>query len=146
MDLDVKKSAHCAYILCYHVVFVVKYRRKCITDEIGAYLIEVAERVLRQWGCELIEGKSDQDHLHLLLTLDQVHPIGDRIGTLKNTTSRMVRKRYGDQIKKYLWKDSFWSDGYFISTTGGAGADTIKRYIEEQGKERKKGRPRKNGP
>ena len=144
MDIPIKKSSHCAYSLCYHLVLVVKYRRKCITDEIGAYLIEVAEGVLKQWGCELIEGKSDRDHLHLLLTLDQSHTIGDRVGSLKNTTSRMVRKKYGDQIKQYLWEDSFWSDGYFICTTGSAEVDVIKKYIEDQGKERKRGRPKKH--
>ena len=121
MDIPIKKSSHCAYSLCYHLVLVVKYRRKCIT-----------------------EGKSDRDHLHLLLTLDQSHTIGDRVGSLKNTTSRMVRKKYGDQIKQYLWEDSFWSDGYFICTTGSAEVDVIKKYIEDQGKERKRGRPKKH--
>jgi len=28
---------------------------------------------------------------------------------------------------------TFWSDGYFVCSTGDANMETIKKYIEEQG-------------
>ena len=35
-------------------------------------------------------------------------------------------------------KDSFWSDSYFITTTGGADIETIEKYIQDQGIEKPK--------
>jgi REP element-mobilizing transposase RayT len=32
-------------------------------------------------------------------------------------------------------KEAFWKIGYFISTTGGANIDTIRKYIERQQKQ-----------
>lgn len=34
-----------------------------------------------------------------------------------------------------FWKErTFWSDGYFISSIGEVSSDTLKHYIENQGK------------
>jgi len=39
-----------------------------------------------------------------------------------------------DTLKKQFWKENtFWSDGYFVCSTGNANMETIKKYIEEQG-------------
>jgi putative transposase len=41
---------------------------------------------------------------------------------------------YEPQLKKHFWvKHTFWSDGYFVCSTGDANTDTIKKYIESQG-------------
>ena len=32
-----------------------------------------------------------------------------------------------------LWKDTFWSASYYLSTAGGANLDVVKAYIEKQG-------------
>lgn len=40
------------------------------------------------------------------------------------------RRKY---IREKLWKDSFWSNSYFLSTTGGADIETLERYIQRQG-------------
>ena len=57
---------------------------------------------------------------------------------LKNTTARMVRKEHGEAIKDFLWGDSFWSDSYYLGTTGGSTLDVIQKYIEDQGKPKRK--------
>ncbi|MBE0421990.1 transposase, partial [Pseudoalteromonas nigrifaciens] len=40
-------------------------------------------------------------------------------------------------FKKQFWviwvKKTFWSDGYFVCSVGNAAADTIQKYIQEQG-------------
>ena len=33
----------------------------------------------------------------------------------------------------HAWKDSFWSDSYFLTTTGGANIETLEQYIQQQG-------------
>lgn len=37
-------------------------------------------------------------------------------------------------LKKYFWVEkTFWSDGYFVCSTGQASTETIRKYIENQG-------------
>ena len=43
---------------------------------------------------------------------------------------------YYDSFKGKLWKDTFWSESYFISTTGGASIETLEQYIRDQGVEK----------
>ena len=132
------KKRHCVYELTFHAVLVVKYRKKCITKEIGEYLIKRSEIVIEKNGGHLIEGNSDIDHIHLLLSLQPDLNLSNFMGSLKNTTSRMVRKKYKEYLDKYLWKESFWSDSYYLGTTGGASLDIIQKYIEDQGKPKRK--------
>lgn len=39
-------------------------------------------------------------------------------------------------MKKFLWKEYFWSRSYCLITTGGATIDVVKKYIENQGEKR----------
>ena len=135
---DLNKTKHCVYRLDYHVVFVVKYRRKCITDEIGLFLIEECKKIVEKNNGVLVEGKSDCDHIHILISMPPSVRMSDVIGSLKNSTSRMVRKTYPEHLSKYLYGESFWSDSYYIATTGGANIETIRQYIENQGKPKRK--------
>ena len=56
------------------------------------------------------------------------------LNTLKTVASRLIKKKYEDHLKKYYWKSAFWSRSYCIVSTGGASIETIKEYIESQGK------------
>jgi putative transposase len=45
-----------------------------------------------------------------------------------------IWKKHEDILSFVFWKRKmFWSDGYFVCSTGDASAETIKKYIEEQG-------------
>ena len=37
-------------------------------------------------------------------------------------------------VRKYLWKEMFWSKSFCLLTTGEAPIEVIKKYIENQGK------------
>ena len=138
MSQQLDKKRHCVFRLTFHAVLVVKYRRKCITQEIGQYLIDRSRVVIEANGGELIEGNSDIDHIHLLFSLQPDVNLSHFMASLKNTTSRMVRKTYGEYLSNYLYKDSFWSDSFYLSTTGGASIDVVQKYIENQGKPKRK--------
>lgn len=136
--MDIRKGQHCTYSLNYHIVLVVKYRKSCITNEMGEYLMERSRIVIEGVGGILLEGNHDVDHIHLLVSLPPALNLAEFIGTLKNTTSRMVRKIYADELKQDLWGGSFWTSGYYVSTAGGAPLETVKKYIEDQGKPKRK--------
>jgi putative transposase len=53
---------------------------------------------------------------------------------LKSLSTRRIWEKYPKLLSYQFWKEkTFWSDGYFACSTGDASADTIRKYIEEQG-------------
>lgn len=124
---------HAVYSLNYHLVFVTKYRKKCLKKEHLEFLKEHFERLLREWDCELMEFGGEADHVHLLISAHPSMDLSKLINNLKTVTSRMIRKKYETHLKKYYWKPVFWTRAYCLITTGGATLDIVKKYIENQG-------------
>jgi len=57
---------------------------------------------------------------------------GLSVNSLKTVTSRRLKNEF-PEIRGKLWKDKFWTAGYFVVTAGGAPLDAIKQYVENQG-------------
>lgn len=130
--MEYHRTTHAVYGLQYHIVFVTKYRQKCINQEIG-------ER-LKQEFIRLIEGREGrvlaievmEDHVHILAELSPKYAIASEIAMLKGVTARILRRDYKEYITPYLWKGKFWSGSYFIASSGGVTLDVLKQYVENQ--------------
>ena len=60
--------------------------------------------------------------------------------------SKEVRAEYTEHVRKYLWGDApFWSNSYFIATTGTTVMEKVKEYIEKQRTEEHKRKYVKSG-
>ena len=101
-------------------------------------MLDEMRHLLEGWGGELIEGKADRDHLHLLFSLPPDKELARYIGLMKQVSARQVRKKYKEQLKEYLWGDSFWTDSYYLGSTGGANLEVIEEYIKKQGQPKRK--------
>lgn len=133
------RRAHSVCCLTYHAVFVTKYRRKVMDEEILSFAKEHTKYLVEQcYGGKLMEVNGEPDHLHILFELPPSKTPAMTVCNLKTQLSKEIRKRYGDRIRDKLWKDTFWSRSYFLSTTGGASIETLENYIREQGVEKPK--------
>ena len=129
---DYNRGSHSVYKLTYHVIFVTKYRKRVITDEIGDFMINHAAYLCGNMNCTLLSAETDADHMHLLISMPpDVAPVR-LINSLKTQLSKEVRATFSEHVKKYLWKDAFWSASYFCATTGSVSMETVKTYIEAQ--------------
>ncbi len=52
-------NAHSVYLLYYHLIMVVKYRRKVINDDISDRAREIFEYIAPRYGIELEEWNHD---------------------------------------------------------------------------------------
>ena len=127
MDLD--RNSHSVYNLNYHLVLVVKYRGKAIHNEVSNRLKEIFEYVTRSYGITITEWGSDLDHIHCLFKAKPSINISKFLNSYKSMSSRLIKKEY-PIIRKFLWKEYFWSPSYCLITTGRATIEVIKRYIE----------------
>lgn len=134
MKLD--SNQHSVFLLYYHLILVVKYRRKVFDDEKSNYAKTMFERIGKSYGITLVEWNHDMDHIHIMFKAQPKTELSKFINAYKSASSRLIKKEFPD-IKKYLWKEMFWSRSFCLLTTGGATIDVIKKYIEEQ-RQRKK--------
>ena len=130
MKLD--NNNHSVFLLHYHLVLVVKYRKKAIDDIISNRLKEIFEYISPNYNITLEEWNYDNDHIHILFKGHPNTEISKFINTYKSASSRLIKKEY-PSIRKQLWKEMFWSKSFCLLTTGGATIDVIKKYIEQQG-------------
>jgi putative transposase len=133
--MEVRVSAHCAYKLQYHVVWVCKYRRRILKPGVREYLAKVLTGLLRQMpGVEIETIGFDGDHLHMVMIIPPKYSISDVMGRLKSQSSSRMRKKF-DWLSKVYWSDNIvWSPGYFVSSVG-VDEQTVKKYVEHQGRQ-----------
>ena len=130
MKLD--KNQHSVYLLYYHLIMVVKYRRKVIDDSISERLMNMFSYIGKNYGIKLEEWNHDIDHVHVMFRAIPSTNISKFINSYKSASSRIIKKEY-QQIREKLWKSCFWSKSYCLISTGGVTTDIIRRYIESQG-------------
>ena len=123
---------HSVFSLNYHLIMVVKYRRKVINDTISNRLKEMFEYIGKMYHITLIEWNHDIDHVHVLFKGCPNTEISKFMNAYKSASSRLIKIEY-PEIKEKLWKEAFWSKSYCLISTGGVTIDVIKRYIETQG-------------
>lgn len=123
---------HCVYALNYHLVIVTKYRRKCITGPMLDRLREVIGQRCKDWGGELIEFNGEPDHVHVLMGLPPNLDLSRFVNNVKTTSSRLIRRDFGEQLRRIYHKPVFWSRSYCIISCGGAPLSVIKQYVEQQ--------------
>ena len=123
---------HSVFSLNYHLVMVVKYRRKVIDDNISNRLNEMFEYIGKTYHITLIEWNHDIDHVHVLFKACPNTEISKFMNAYKSASSRLIKIEY-PEIKEKLWKEAFWSKSYCLISTGGVTIDVIKKYIETQG-------------
>jgi putative transposase len=132
MKLD--SNNHSVFLLYYHLVLVVKYRRKAIDDTISDYAKEMFVKLGDKYNISLVEWNHDVDHVHILFKA-QAHPnseLSKFMNTYKSASSRLIKKDF-PQVRKKLWKEMFWSRSFCLLTTSGSSINVVKKYIENQG-------------
>lgn len=130
MELDTNK--HSVFLMYYHLILVIKYRRKVIDEAKSERLKEIFEYISPNYKIELQEWNHDKDHIHILFKAHPKSELSKFINAYKSASSRLIKKEFPD-IKEKLWKENFWSRSFCLLTTGGAPIEVIKRYIESQG-------------
>ena len=133
MKLDT--NAHSVFLLHYHLILVVKYRRQVFTDEIQERAKEIFSYIAHSYKIELVEWNHDKDHVHILFKGQPKTEMSKFINAYKSASSRLLKKEF-PIIRQKLWKEMFWSQSFCLLSSGGAPIEVIKEYIENQGQKK----------
>ena len=133
MELD--NNAHSVFLLHYHLVLVVKYRRQVFDETVSERAKEIFVYIAPKYNITLQEWNHDKDHVHILFRAHPNSEISKFINAYKSASSRLLKKEF-PQIRQKLWKECFWSQSFCLLTAGGAPVEVIRQYIENQGEKK----------
>ena len=124
MNLD--SNSHSVFLLHYHLVLVVKYRRQIFNDEISNRAREIFEYIAPNYNITTEEWNHDKNHVHILYKAHPNTEISRFINAYKSASSRLLKKEF-PQIRQKLWEERFWSQSFCLLTTGEAPIEVIKK-------------------
>ena len=130
MKLD--NNNHSVFAMYYHLILVVKYRRKVFDDTISDYAKSIFKKIAPSYNITLLEWNHDVDHVHIMFKAQPNSEISKFINAYKSASSRLIKKDFAE-IRQKLWKEYFWSQSFCLLTTGEAPIEVIRKYIETQG-------------
>ena len=130
--MELRNNNHSVFAIHFHLILVVKYRKKVINDEISERLKEIFRGIECNYNIALEEWNFDLDHVHILFRSEPNSNISKFINAYKSASSRLIKKEY-PSIKSRLYKEAFWSQSFCLISTGEASIKTITKYIESQG-------------
>ena len=136
MDTKYRSKGHCKFLLRYHLILVCKYRLKLMSaNSIFSDIKKLSEQIAKEHNVDIWYLGSDKDHIHYMIEVEPNTNLANFVKTLKSYTTYHIWKKYPNYLRKCFWKErTFWSCGYFIASIGEVSSDTLKEYIENQGK------------
>ena len=125
------RSKH--YLKC-HLIFVCKYRKKLLVGQLNDDMKAILQSITDKSDFEIEVMETDQNHVHFLIRYIPRLSIVQIVRRLKQQSTLHIWQLHSVSLRKEYWyKNTFWSDGYFVCSIGEASPDTIREYILSQG-------------
>jgi putative transposase len=133
---DAESLSHSKWDCKYHVVFILKCRRKTLYAELRRHLGEVFRRLAEQKESRIEEGHLLPDHVHMLIAIPPKYAVAQVIGFIKGKSAIHLARVYGEQKRNFTGQH-FWARGHYVSTVG-RDEHAIRDYILNQEEEDKR--------
>ncbi len=101
-------NKHSVFLLYYHLILVLKYRRNVIDEKVSERLNNIFEYIQGNYNIAFIEWNYDKDHVHILFKATPTTALSKFINAYKSASSSLIKKQFQEIIQK-LWKEYFWS-------------------------------------
>ena len=122
--------SHAVYDTKYHLVWAPKYRKWILKEDLRDTVKKLFEEILKARDCEIEEMEIAEDHVHIFTSIPPKYSVGEMVRVLKSVSAKEIFLRY-PEVKRELWGEEFWEDGYFVRTVGDkVTSETIKKYIK----------------
>ena len=96
-------NAHSVFLLYYHLILVIKYQKKVLTDPVSGRAREIFEYIAPKYHITL--EKWNRDHVHIMFRVHPKSELSKFINAYKSASSRFIKKsiwRFGRSFgRKY---------------------------------------------
>jgi len=129
--MNVEESlTHTKWECKYHIIFIPKYRRKVLYQELRRELGSVFRQLTEQRESQIVEGHLMPDHVHMLISIPPKYSVSQVMGYMKGKSAIHIARVYGGRRRNFVGQN-FWARGYWVSTVGKDEA-AVRRYIRDQ--------------
>ena len=90
---ELDNNTHSVFLLYYHLILVVKYRKKVLNDPISDRAREIFEYIAPKYHITLEEWNHDEDHVHIMFRAHPKSELSKFINAYKSASSRLIKKR-----------------------------------------------------
>ena len=119
---------HSVYLMYYHLIMVVRYRRKVIDNPISERAKGIWEHIAPRYGIVLEEWNHDIDHVYVMFHAQSRTELSKFINACKRASSRLLKKEYLE-IREKLWEEAFWSQSFCLADSWrGSGRSNPSRH------------------
>ena len=134
--MEVMHASHCTYRIRYHMVFVLKYRKQIISEEIFGTMKEICKGIEERYYLKFDAIGHEEDHIHILVRGAPKYSPSRIMQICKSILAVQIFKKFPKLKEEELWGGQFWSDGGHVDTVGdGRALDEIKKYVLSQGRD-----------
>ena len=125
---------HSKFLIKFHIILVCKYRKQLLVGAVEYDMKKIMRHISEMSDFDIEVMETDKDHLHMMVRSEpKLSPL-QIVRRLKQMSTSAVWKKYRDFLRHNFYKEqTFWTDGYFVSSIGNVSQETIKKYIENQG-------------
>ena len=117
------------------MVFVVKYRKSLINEEIFQFMKKVCKGITERYYLWFEAIGHENNHVHVLIEGAPRYAPSRIMQICKSILARKVFEKFPKIREDELWGGEFWTDGGHIDTVSdGRGLDQVKKYVENQGR------------
>lgn len=125
------RKSHNVSELFYHIVLVVKYRKKLIDNKIQQDIIDSCmyienQQNMRKQEIVFHEIGAEKDHIHFLVQSCPMMSPMIITKTIKGATGKHVFF-CNPQLRSELRKHEWWSNGYYISSVDMSDKEAFKK-------------------
>ena len=108
-----------------------------MSEPVENSLVTVCEKISERYEIHFVEIGADENHVHFLIQSVPKISVETVVRTIKSITAKELFRLH-PEVKNQLWGGHFWTSGYYVNTVGHyADVDTIQKYIQEQGDDKK---------
>ena len=97
MEQNYQSLSHSKWDCKYHVVFVPKRRRKELFGHVRKELGAIFHELARQKECQIIEGHTMPDHVHMCIAIPPKHAVASVIGIIKGKSAIAIARLQGKE-------------------------------------------------
>ena len=126
-----RKNRRGTFDLTVHIIFVTKYRKKVLTNEMLKSLQLYYSDILGKWNSYFVEFNGEADHVHLLVNYTPDKRLSDLIGNLKSSSCKNLWRDYPELSSTY-YKKVLWTPSYFAASCGGVTIEQLEKYVKSQ--------------
>ena len=121
-----KTTRHATYNLNYHIVWLPRYRKAVLTEEVADRVESILHEIADEKGLDIHNLTVQPDHVHLFVSSPPKHSPSLLANWFKGISSRKYNHRHADHDGEKIR----WARGYYAGTAGNVSSETVENYID----------------